>query len=233
MMRIVTRNFGWKLTSISVAALIWLGLSGSRESTTSITAPVQYRNIPKSLQISSEMVERVHFVLRGPSLTLSRLSSQPFPLVIDLSDVRGPGESTFTISRENADLPEAIMLERAIPSQIRLTLETRVARTVPVTVRYSNLPEGMKVVSASVSPDKLTVIGPEGRVKKIAEVLTDPVDLRMLNSEGEAKTTCYAGDPQVNFTASPQVRVKVAIAPDSDAPPSGSQAEMKPPAPKH
>ena len=214
MTRIITRNFGWKLTSLLVAFAIWLGLSGSRESTTSITAAVQYRNIPKSLQISSEMVERVHFVVRGPSLTLSRLSSQTLPLVIDLSGVRGPGESTFTISRENANLPEAIMLERAIPSQVRLTLELRVARTVPVSVRYSNVPEGMRVVSSTLVPDKLTIIGPESRVKAINEVLTDPVDLRMLNSEGEARTTCYAGDPQVNFTASPQVRVRVSLAPD-------------------
>lgn len=218
MMRLITRNFGWKLTSLSVSFLVWLSLSGSRESTTSITAPVQYRNIPKSLQISSEMVERVHFVLRGPSLTLSRLSSQPFPLIIDLSNVRGPGESTFTISRENADLPEAIMLERAIPSQIRLTLETRVARTVPVKVLYSNIPEGMQVTSASLDPSTLTIIGPESRVSNIREVFTDPVDLRMLDSEGEARTTCYAGDPQVNFTASPQIRVRVSIGPAAPEP---------------
>lgn len=226
MTRFFTRNFGWKLTSLAVATLIWLGLSGSRESTTSITAPVQYRNIPKTLQISSEMVERVHFVLRGPSLTLSRLSSQPFPLVIDLSSVRGPGESTFTISRENADLPETIMLERAIPSQIRLTLETRVARTVPVKVRYSNLPEGMRVATVAVTPEKLTIIGPESRVMTIDEVYSDPVDLRMLNAEGEARTTCYAGDPNVNFTASPQVRVKVTIAPD-EQPHAGDSPALK------
>jgi YbbR domain-containing protein len=218
MMGMVTRNFGWKVTSLGVAFMVWLGLSGSRESTTSITAPVQYRNIPKSLQISSEMVERVHFVLRGPSLTLSRLSSQPFPLIIDLSNVRGPGESTFTISRENADLPEAIMLERAIPSQVRLTLETRVARTVPVKVLYSNIPQGMQVKSASMTPSSLTVIGPESRVSTIREVFTDPVDLRMLDSEGEARTTCYAGDPQVNFTSSPQILVKVTIGPADPAP---------------
>lgn len=227
MMKIVTRNFGWKATSLGVAFMVWLGLSGSRESTTSITAPVQYRNIPKSLQISSEMVERVHFVLRGPSLTLSRLSSQPFPLIIDLSNVRGPGESTFTISRENADLPEAIMLERAIPSQIRLTLETRVAKAVPVKVLYSNIPQGMQVISASVNPSRLTVIGPESRVVNIHEVVTDPVDLRMLDAEGEARTTCYAGDPQVNFTTSPQVSVKVSIGP---AQPPQDSATPAPPA---
>jgi hypothetical protein len=159
------------------------------------------------------MVESVHLVLRGPSLTLSRLSSERFPLIIDLSNIHGPGEATFTISRVNADLPEAIMLERAIPSQIRLTLEARVVRQVAVKPRFSHIPEGMEVASAVVTPARLTVIGPEGRTNQIQEVLTDAIDLRTLSAGGEAETTCYAGDPQVNFASSPQVKIKVTLAP--------------------
>ena len=226
-MRIVTRNFGWKLVSLCVAFATWLALSGSRESTTSITAPVQYRNVPKSLQVSSDMVENVHLVLRGPSLTLSRLSSMPFPLIIDLSGIHGPGESTFTISRENADLPESILLERAIPSQIRLTLETRVARSVPVRAGFSHIPEGMEVTSAVITPPQLTVIGPESRVSQVQEVLADAIDLRMLNADGEARTTCYAGDPQVNFAASPHVKVKVTLAPAKALSPAPPGAQPK------
>ena len=60
----------------------------------------------------------------------------------------------------------------------------------------------------------------------IHEVVTDPVDLRMLDAEGEARTTCYAGDPQVNFTTSPQVNVKVSIGPAQ--PPQDSAAPAPP-----
>lgn len=213
MMRLITRNLGWKLVSLGLAFLLWLALSGARESTASITAPVQYRNIPKSLEISSEMIEQVHLILRGPSLKLSRLTGDELPLIIDLARVQGPGESTLTIGRENVELPAGVTLERSIPSQVRLHLETRVARSVPVVVRHAHLPEGMEIVEEQAIPARLTVIGPESRVARIEAVVTDPVDLRTLNARGEAVTTAFAGDPQVHFTASPIVTARVTLAP--------------------
>lgn len=215
MMRSVTRNIGLKLFSLAIAFLLWAVLSGARESTTSITAPVQYRNIPKNLEISSEIVEQVHLLLRGPSLSLTRLSSNELPVVLDLSRLRGPGEATFTLSQENVVLPGGVMLERAIPGQVRLRLETRIAQSVPVRVRYSNLPEGMEIAEEAVFPSQLQVIGPESRVRQIQFVETDPVDLRLLNANGEARAAAYAGDPQVNFTGSPSVIVRVTLRPRS------------------
>lgn len=213
MMRSVTRNIGLKMFSLAIAFLLWTVLSGSRESTTSITAPVQYRNIPKNLEISSEIVEQVHLLLRGPSLSLTRLSGNELPVVLDLSRLRGPGEATFTLSQENLVLPGGVTLERAIPGQVRLRLETRIAQSVPVRVRYSNLPEGMEIAEEAVFPSQLQVIGPESRVRQIQFVETDPVDLRLLNANGEARAAAYAGDPQVNFTGSPSVIVRVTLRP--------------------
>jgi YbbR domain-containing protein len=209
----LTRNLGWKLASLAAACALWLAMAGSKESTMSITAPVQYRNVPTALQISSDMAEQVHVVLRGPSLTLYRLRNGVLPLTIDLSSVRGPGERTFTLTGENLDLPSGVLLERAIPGQIRLTLETRISRRVAVKVRFSNIPEGMKVSSVTTTPEMLTIIGPETRVSRIEEVETDPIDLRMLNARGEAATTAYCKDPHVNFTTSPQIVAHVTLEP--------------------
>lgn len=213
MMRAVTRNIGLKLFALAIALLLWAVLSGSRESTASITAPLQYRNVPKNLEISSEIVEQVHLRLRGPSLSLTRLSANEFPVVLDLSRIRGPGETTFTLTRENVDLPGGVTLERAIPGQVRLRLETRVAQSVPVRIRYSNLPEGMEIAEEAAFPSQLQIIGPESRVSQIQFVETDPVDLRLLNANGEARAAAFAGDPQVNFTSSPTVIVRVTLRP--------------------
>jgi YbbR domain-containing protein len=213
MIRFVTRNFGIKLFSLAIAILLWAVLSGSRESTASISAPVQYRNIPKSLEISSEIVEQVHLLLRGPSLSLTRLSNNDVPVVLDLSQVKGPGETTFTISLDNVALPSGVLLERAIPGQVRLRLETRVALDVPVRVRYEYLPAGMEIAEEEVIPPRLQVIGPESRISTIQFVETDPVDLRMLDGNGEATTAAFAGDPQVIFTGSSLVRVRVTLRP--------------------
>jgi YbbR domain-containing protein len=213
MIRLVTNNFGLKVFSLAMAVLLWAVLSGSRETTASVSSPVQYRNVLKNLEISSEIVEQVHLLLRGPSLSLTRLSANDVPVVLDLSQVKGPGETTFTLSLENIDLPAGVTLERAIPGQVRLRLETRIAQEVPVRVRYEYLPAGMEIAEEELIPAQLQVIGPESRVSQIQFVETDPVDLRLLDENGEARTAAFAGDPQVNFTGSSQVRVRVTLRP--------------------
>lgn len=224
MIRALTRNLSWKLASLAVSFILWMVLSGARESTTSITAPVQYRNIPKNLEISSELVEQVHLILRGPSMKLTRLGRSELPLILDLSRARGPGETTFAVNRDNIDLPSGVTLERAIPGQIRLELESRVARNVPVRTRLTHLPEGMKILEQGVIPPGLTVIGPESRVSRIEYVDTDPVDLRALDARGQAKTTAFVGDPHVLFTSSPSVTVRVQLAPIETPPePAGKK----------
>ncbi|MGC4049285.1 MAG: CdaR family protein [Paludibaculum sp.] len=212
-MKPFTRNLGWKLASLAAAFVMWLLISGARELTTSITVPVQYRNIPKNLEISSDVMEQVHLVLRGPSPLLSRLSPYEMPLIVDLSDVRTPGQRTFTLDGRNVNLPAGVTLERAVPAQLQIRVETRISREIPVKPQFENLPEGMQVVSAEVSPAKLTVVGPQSRVRHIQEVLTDAVDVRILDPKGNAASTAYSGDAQVKFTTSPAVTVHVKLAP--------------------
>ncbi len=212
MMRSLTRNLGLKLFSIGTAFALWLTFSGARELTTSVPASVQYRNIPKDLEISAGLVEQVHLIVRGPSPLLSRVSMSQVPVLIDLSSVRRPGVNTFTIQRSNVSLPTGVVLERAIPAQIQIGTEPRVAREVPVLPRFENA-EAQKIVESwSVQPEKLTVVGARSRVAAIEGVYTDPIDLRAVPGNGEVRTVAYTGDGQVHFTSSPLVVLRVKFA---------------------
>lgn len=206
MFKTVTRNFGWKLMSVLVAFVSWLMFTGARELTTSLSVPVQYRNIPKDLEISSDPVEKVHLVLRGPSPLLSRISATAVPVVIDLGTVDMPGQRTMTINRGSVSLPTGVTLERAIPGQIQLRLERRLTREVAVELWFeggAKAPPGV-----GVQPDRLTVVGPESRVRLIERVHTDPIDLHALEASKEIHVSAYSGDTRVNFTSSPVVTVQ-------------------------
>ena len=211
--RSVTRNFWWKAFSVAASFSLWMIYSGARESTTSITAPIQYRNIPKSLEISSDIVEQVHLVLRGPSPLLSRLSGSQMPVILDLSGIRGPGQSTFTIDRRNVALASGITLERAVPSQIRLRMDERLSKWVPVVVYFENVPEGFQVGSVQVTPDRLTIVGPKSRVSQIEQLEADPVNLTGVTGQAELRTTAFSGSPQVTFASTPSVTVRVTLKP--------------------
>lgn len=201
----ITRNLGVKIASLSLAILAWMIFSGSRQVTMSISVPVQYRNLPRDLEISSEMVEQVHLNLLGAPARLARIQPTSMPIVIDLNSVQSDGERTFSLNEKNVDLPIGISLERAVPSQIRLTLEVRSQREVPVQARFL----GGTGPEVACSPAQLTIIGPMSRVNRVAQVDTDPIDPALLKAHGEVMVEAFSADPQVHFAGSARVRVSL------------------------
>lgn len=200
-----TRNWVWKLASLGIAVLSWIMVSGSSEHSTSISVPIQYRNLPRNLDISSEMVEQVHLSLRGTASRLARLSPASMPIVIDLRGVTSAGERTFTLNDDSLKLPAGVNVERVIPSQIRLRFELRKRALVPVLVRFT----APRTDPVEVSPTTLEIVGPESRVNRIRQVDTDPVDVMTLARQGQVKTEAFSGDPQVRFSGSAIILVRV------------------------
>jgi YbbR domain-containing protein len=210
MKKLLIGNLGWKLLSLGVAIVLWFGLVGEQELTTSTSVPIVFRNIPKDLEISSEVPDRVHLEIQGPVGKISHLSN---PVVIlDVSDVNHPGDRTFTIRQGNATLPAGVTLARAIPSQLRLRFERRVSREVPVQVRFgSPTPSGYRIVRQEVHPSTMKIIGPESHAAQVEFVETDPIDVSQLVSEAEFRVRTYVRDPLVRLDDSSQVTVKVAL----------------------
>lgn len=217
MRRFLTHNLGLKLLSLALAFLLWLAYSGSRELTTVLSVPVQYRNIPTDLEIGPNLVEEVRLIVRGPSPLLSRVSASRSPVILDLGRVKRTGVTTFSIQRSNVDLPSGVVLDRAIPSQIQIRTEKREVKRVPVLPEFENVPEGYRVESWSVRPDMLTLSGPKSLLNAIREVRTDPIDLHEPLDQGQVTTVAYAGDPRVHFTESPQVVVRFVLRPTNGA----------------
>jgi YbbR domain-containing protein len=176
---------------------------------------VQYRNLPRNLEIGSDIAETVHLILRGPSLVLSRVASNPSPVIVDLRETRGPGEKTFSITANSMRLPGGVTLERAVPGQIRVRLEWHSTRSVLVRVRTEKVPEGSRAEILSVYPAQLVIAGPESRVRNIEQVETDPVDVRNLEPGGLSRTVAYTADPRVSFTKDPSVEVHIKIVPSA------------------
>ena len=215
MRRLLFRNFGWKLAALAASCLLWIIINGANDLTASVSAPVQYRNLPGGLEIGSDMTEQVHLILRGPSPLLSRAAANPSPVVLDLSEVHAPGEKTFSITPANVRLPGGVTLERAVPGQIRLRLERLLPKDVRVHVRMEHVPAGMRAVVEEMAPPLLTITGPENQVRTIDEVEADPIDVQALDKNGRKRIVAYTNNPRVSFTAAPEVSVRISLTPIS------------------
>jgi hypothetical protein len=133
-------------------------------------------------------------------------------VLLDLSDVKGPGERTFTLSDADFHLPQGVTFLRSVPSQLRVRFARLLSREVPVNIRiYAPPPPGYRLVSQQAVPDKLRIAGPEGRVTAVAAAETDAIDLSGITANREIKTNAFISDPQVRFEVSPVVTVKVVV----------------------
>jgi len=212
MMRFITVNFGWKVLSLAAAVVLWLFLVGDPELTTTISVPLEFRNLPRDLDINSETPEVILLEVQGPSAKLARSKTSNLAVLLDVSTVTRSGEKTFNIEAKNVNLPNEVQLMRSIPSQVRLRFEHRLSREIPVQVRFSGPPpDGYRVKSQEVIPERISVIGPESRVLQVQTAETDPIDLGGVVEDREFETSIFVADPLVRIDSQRLVRVKVTL----------------------
>ncbi len=212
MIRALVGNLRWKLLSLCIAVLLWIIIVRDPQLATSIAAPVLFRGMPENLEISSELVSRVQLEVSGPSGRLTPEYLADAAVVLNLGNVDRTGDRTYTIQASNVSLPSGVVFSRAVPAQIRLHFERRVARQVPVRVRYSQPPpDGYRVESETVEPERLPVVGPQSNVEQVGFVDTDSIDLSRVIGETEFQVNAFVPDPQVRFEGAPVVTVRVDV----------------------
>jgi hypothetical protein len=213
-MRLLTENPGWKLLALGISAFLWYAFVGETELAASLPAAVQFRNVPQDLEVSSEMFDRVFLRLKGPATRLNAGSLRDVTVVLDLAQVHGPGERTYTLSEDNLRLPVGVQVSRIVPSQLRLRFDKRVTRDVPVEIRFAGpAPMGYRITGQQASPDRIRVTGPENRVESLQSVHTDAIDLSSTVSNTEFRVPGFIPDPQVRFDGdAPIITVRVFMA---------------------
>jgi hypothetical protein len=208
----LTKNLGWKFLSLALAVLLWYAIVGEPELATSVAAPILFRNIPADLEISSDVPDRIHLEVRGPSGKLRAANLADMSVVLDLASVRQPGERTFTIQQWNVSLPRGVVLSRAVPAQIRARFENSVSREVPVRTRYTaQVPAGYRIAHQQMEPPTVRIVGPESRVAHVEAVQTDPIDLSGVVGESWFEVHLYVTEPQVRLASAPTARVRVVL----------------------
>src|ERR1700730_10708681 len=132
MKRLLLHNLGWKILSLLIAVVLWFLTAREPELATSLSVPIELKNIPNALDIGSEMPDRVRLEVRGPSSRLMRDNVVEAAVVLDLATVARPGDRTFTFQDRNVKLPRGVRFYKAVPSQITIHFERLLHKVVPI-----------------------------------------------------------------------------------------------------
>jgi YbbR domain-containing protein len=97
---------------------------------------------------------------------------------IDLSKVL-PGKQSFIITRENIQLPKDVHLLDVVPSSFELTLAEIVEKELVIQPQLvGKLPDGLKIHSLEVKPEKIKVFSPASdEMDKLLSLTTTPIYL--------------------------------------------------------
>ncbi|MBV9771365.1 MAG: hypothetical protein JOZ32_17475 [Bryobacterales bacterium] len=210
MRQLLTRNFGWKVLSLLIAIGLWLAVAREPEVATSLSVPVEFRNMRDDLDIMGNLPDRVRLELRGPSGRLTRDNLSTVAAVLDLSDVQA-GERTFTIRGRNLNLPPAVAFYRAVPSQLTLHFDQLTVKQEPVVPVFVNKPSDYRIASQQLSSTNVRIRGSEDRVRAIHQIRTDPIDLSGVAGDKIFHTHLNLGDSQVRLIDPSEVVVRVKL----------------------
>lgn len=211
MRQLLTRNLGWKLLALIIAIFLWLAVAREPEVATSLSVPVEFKNMRDDLDIGGNLPDRVRLELRGPSGRLSRDNLSAVAAVLDLSDAQA-GERTYTIRGRNLNLPSGVVFYRAVPSQLTLRFDRLAIKEAVVQPVFVNTPPSYRIASQQASPANVRIRGSEDRVQAIDQIKTDPMNLNGVAGEEVFHTHLNLGDAQVRIvegSADITVRVKL------------------------
>jgi len=171
------RHFGLKVVALALATLLWLTVAGEHVVERIIRAPVEFRNIPGELEVVGDPPSSVDIRLRGGSDLLSHLDTGDVFAVLDLGHARA-GSRIFHIRNEDVRSPYGAEVTQVVPGTVAIELEKSASRTVPVVAQIEGeTAPGFAIGQITVEPSTVSIVGPESRVRKLANATTEPVDV--------------------------------------------------------
>jgi YbbR domain-containing protein len=208
--KFLLENLGAKLLSVLAALLLWVALVDEPELIETVAVPIEYRNLDASLDLSPDAPSRVQIQVRGPRTRLGEVNPENTNIVLNLGSMRQPSSRIFPITASSLNLPHRVSLVRAMPSQVRVSLERRIVKDMTVTPNF--VPStAYRVLSSEVSPSTVRVVGPESRMKDVETLPTEPIDVAVVDSSKPLRVNVLVGDPELSISGSALVTVKLSI----------------------
>jgi YbbR domain-containing protein len=207
------RNIGLKFLSICIAALLWLGVAGERVVERALRIPLEFQNVPSSLELLGDTPDSVNVRLRGSSGALARLGPGDLAALLDLGTAR-PGRRLFHLTVANVSAPYGVEVLQVVPSTLPMEFERSGVRVVRVRPAVEGTPApGYEVTGVVSEPATVEVVGPESALARLDDAMTEPVSVDGLAAPFREMVTVGVADARLRLRTPRTAEVTVSIQP--------------------
>jgi YbbR domain-containing protein len=165
------------IVSLIAALALWVAVTESENPTTDkelpFTIPIEPVGVPDSLAVYSMSPDAVSVTARATDTTLTKLTASNFRATVNMTGIRDT-QSTQSIVVEVVGIQDKVDIVEVSSRFTRVSLETRVSKTVPVQVnRLGSLAQGFTIAATETSPKQVTVVGPATSVDLVQHADAD------------------------------------------------------------
>jgi YbbR domain-containing protein len=179
----ILNNIGLKFISFAIALTLWIFVTYRGQSEIIINVPIEFKNIPKGVEILKQSAKEVSLNISGPDRLLKVLRPSDIRVTVDLSNAK-KGESLYYLDKRNVAVPNTIKVQRIEPTNLRVVLDESGAKVIPVKVQLSGEPQrGFKIAEINVNPPSITIEGAKTEINKISILRTEPIDITGLDED--------------------------------------------------
>lgn len=174
---ILLKNSGLKIASLIFAVILWFFVVSRGKSEVNFEIPLEFKNIPSSMELTGEVVKSIDVRVQGQEGALHNLRSHQINAYIDLSGAR-EGESAYYITQSNINVPMDAKVSKVSPSTIKVRLEKLLKRDIEVEAHIIGKPApGFKIRSLEVTPSTIRIEGLKKELENIKTLKTEPIDI--------------------------------------------------------
>lgn len=208
-------NLPLKIVSLLIAGVLWMAVAGQVTVERNIRVPLEYRNVPPSMEIVGDPPGEVDVRMRGSSSNLARVVQGDVVAALDLTNAR-PGTNIFNLQAREVRVPFGVQVVQVTPPTVSLEFERAGQKVVPVSPVVEGDPApGFVVGRITTSPATVEVLGPLSRLEQLREATTEPVSVTGARATLQDTVTVGVEDASVRLRE-PQravVTVEVVAAP--------------------
>jgi diadenylate cyclase len=204
----ITSNWALKILSLGTAVFLWFVVVGPQRSEVGMSVPIQYTNLPPTMELTGKWMDRIDVMIRGSGAGLANLKPGSVRAVVDLSGVL-PGLNYYRITDKNLLVPPGITISQIRPSDLHLNIEAASTKNIGVVPTLSGaLPENAKVI---VTPTEVRIRAVQGDLKKVTSVTTEPVNVSELTAKGKIVIPVLVKPDGLRIDSIEPVQVTVAL----------------------
>ncbi|MBF0555653.1 MAG: hypothetical protein HQK96_14075 [Nitrospirae bacterium] len=210
MKKFFTENTDLKLITLVLSLILWFIVTLKGQSEVIMELPVEYRNIPKGVEITKTSAKFVNVSIKGQEKIVKNLLPKDINVFVDLSKVK-QGETMFYFTKDNVKLPPSLTLVKINPSNIIVHTEEVFTMSMPVKPIIKGEPKkGFAISDITVIPDEISVEGARQALNKLEYIETEPVNVKGADAAFEKSVRLVLKDRSLIYQ-NDVVKIKIII----------------------